>query len=441
MSLVPRSLFARTGWLLVGLIVVAQLASFLIVRQLVLKPRVTRVAAALARDIAAMRAGLVALPPDARRAYVDAFNARAVQMDAAIGPAVRTAPLAPIERAFVRDVSERVAAEGIEALWRRDNGGSFQLRLALDGVDYWVVLPNSLPAREATGAWIVATVVSALVALLGALLVQRKLDAPLRRVVTASGVLARGGTPERLPETGATEIAALARGFNQLVEDLARNDRERALMLAGISHDLRTPLTKLRLGVEILRTPTEQRGDGALITGMTRSIDEMDGVVGQFLDYARADDGEARTPSSLDAVAAAVAGGARDEGRALGLALGAPALLPMRAQGMRRAVANLVENAWRHGKPPVTVRTGQDSDGAWIEVSDAGSGIPAAGRDALREPFRRGDAARGSTAGAGLGLAIVERMARAHGGTLTLDDAPGGGLRARITLPLRGAAG
>jgi len=432
MTFVPRSLFGRNVLLIVSLIVLAQIGSALLVRELVLRPRLDLIAEGLARNIAAIRAGLVALPLPQRAAFVDEFNQRGL-LGAPEAPPEPTRPpaLTLLERRLVRTISQRIAAEGTEIVWRREAGGSFALRLTIDGAPYWVVLPGVLPAREFTGAFAAATLTSALLALVGALAIQRHLNRPLERVVAAAGELARGAAPQPLPEDGPTETASLARSFNQLVASLARADRERVLMLAGVSHDLRTPLTKLRLGVEIVR----ERIEPELVASMERSVAEMDAIVGQFLDFARSAADEPEVSGDLDALARDVAAASADHGQAVQLELGAPPTLRMRPQALRRALVNLVENAFRHGKTPVRLRTGRDAGWAWIDVLDDGDGIAADQVDALRQPFRRAENSRSGAPGAGLGLAIVERIAREHGGTLELASTQPRGWRARLRLP------
>jgi two-component system osmolarity sensor histidine kinase EnvZ len=343
----------------------------------------------------------------------------------------RQPALTLLERRFVRTISQRVAAEGTEIVWRREAGGSFALRLTIEGTPYWVVLPGVLPAREFTGAWIAATLTSALLALIGALAIQRHLNRPLERVVAAAGELARGAAPQPLPEDGPTETASLARSFNQLVASLTRADHERALMLAGVSHDLRTPLAKLRLGVEIVRDRIEPE----LVASMERSVAEMDAIVGQFLDFARSAADEPAVSGDLNALARDVAAASADHGRAVQLELGSPPSLRMRPQALRRALVNLVENAFAHGRAPVRLRTGRDAGWAWIDVLDDGEGIAADQVDALRQPFRRAQSSRSGAPGAGLGLAIVDRIAREHGGTLELATAQPRGWCARLKLP------
>jgi two-component system osmolarity sensor histidine kinase EnvZ len=432
MIFVPRSLFGRNVLLIVSLIVLAQIGSALLVRELVLRPRLDLIAEGLARNIAAIRAGLLALPAPQRKSFVDEFNRRGL-LGARDAPpeGTRQASLTLLERRFVRTISQRVTAEDTEIVWRREAGGSFALRLTIDATPYWVVLPGLLPAREFTGAFVAATLTSALLALMGALAIQRHLNRPLERVVAAAGELARGAAPHPLPEDGPSETASLARSFNQLVASLTRADRERALMLAGVSHDLRTPLAKLRLGVEIVRDRIEPE----LVASMERSVAEMDSIVGQFLDFARSAADEPAVSGDLNALARDVAAACADHGQTVQLDLGTPPALRMRPQALRRAIVNLVENAFRHGRAPVRLRTGRDAGWAWIDVLDDGDGIAADQVDALRQPFRRAGSSRSGAPGAGLGLAIVERIAREHGGTLELTPAQPRGWCARLKLP------
>ncbi len=445
----PRSLLGRNLLLMAVLIVLGQLVAAVLVRQMIFKPRVAQVADGVARNVTALRAGLQALPPAQRVAFVEAFNRQAVLSAPPAAPesAARRALLSPMERQFVQAVSRRLGADDAatqtpQPLWRRDSTGVLSLRVVHEGAEgaesYWLNLPSVFPTREFTGAWLVATLASMLLALLGAWWLQRHINRPLVQVVGAAQQLAHGQSPATLPDDGPEEIATVARSFNQMAQSLAAADHERALMLAGVSHDLRTPLTKLRLGVEIAGPQV----DAPLAASMARSIDEMDGIVGQFLQFARSGDAEAPTTASLNDLAQAVAEAQADHGRALVLELGALPNVPVRPQALRRALDNLVENAWRHGAPPVVLRTGADATQVWLEVQDQGTGITAEEIDRMRQPFARGGGtARAGAPGAGLGLAIAERVARAQGGALELHSAPGHGLRARLVLPQTGPGG
>jgi len=438
----PRSLLGRNLLLMAALIVLGQLVAAVLVRQMIFQPRVALVADGVARNVAALRAGLQALPPAERAAFVEGFNQQAVRSAPPVASesTVRRALLSPMERQFVLAVARRLGADNAatapQPLWRRDSTGMLALRVEHPGADgpesYWLNLPSVFPTRTFTGAWLAATLASMLLALLGAWWLQRHIHRPLAQVVGAARQLAQGQLPAVLPEAGPEEIATVARSFNHMAQSLAAADHERALMLAGVSHDLRTQLTKLRLAVEIVG----DAADPATRASMVRSVEEMDGIVGQFLQFARSGEAEAPTPASLNDLAQAVAEAQADHGRTVLLELDALPEVPVRPQALRRALDNLVENACRHGQPPVVLRTGADADSVWLEVQDQGPGIGADDIDRMRQPFARGGgSARTGPPGAGLGLAIVERVARSHGGRLELHSAPGAGLRARLVLP------
>jgi two-component system osmolarity sensor histidine kinase EnvZ len=220
----------------------------------------------------------------------------------------------------------------------------------------------------------------------------------------------------------------VADAFNRMARDLESMERERAMVLAGISHDLRTPLARLRLGLEMLG------GERATAEGMVADIDEIDAVIGQFLDFAR-EANEEQGVRDLEALAAEVVEGYARRGRQVALERGGVPPLRFAQMALRRAIANLIDNALRHAGEPVLVRTRRERGAALLEVLDRGPGIPPTEAERLKRPFTRLDAARSGVGGSGLGLAIVERVARAHGGRLDLLPREGGGLLARLTLP------
>ncbi|MBS0452233.1 MAG: HAMP domain-containing protein [Proteobacteria bacterium] len=437
MSWLPRSLFGRNALLIVALIVLSQAASALLLQHLVVRPRAAQVADSVARSISAIRQGLATLPPAQQQAYVQAFNAQVGQHagqapDA--GPVLVRPVLTAFQRSFVDAVSQRLAGQDVQVSWRHEGGGSLALRMQLAGTEQWLFLPGVLPEHDFIGTWALMSLAVVLLAIAGALWFQWRLNRPLARVVGAARTLAGGQAPAPLPEDGPTEIATVSRSFNQLVSSLDKTERERALLLAGISHDLRTPLTKLRLGVEILGGANEPE----LTASMSRSIEELDAIVQQFVDFARGEGDEPRVPVDLNALAAQVKAANADHGRALALEA-APSLpvVQARAQALRRVLDNLVENAFRHGRAPVSLRTGQGDGLVWVEVADRGDGVAPEQAELLKQPFRRaGGESRAGVSGSGLGLAIVERIARGHGGRLDLLPNEGGGLRVRVSLPV-----
>ncbi len=286
-------------------------------------------------------------------------------------------------------------------------------------------------------SWLGWGVAALLLSLLGAWLIVFRITRPLKALQEAAQKVGAGETPPRLDEGGPTELATVAGAFNQMSADLAQIDQDRALILAGVSHDLRTPLTRLRMGIEM-------SADDGLREGMTADIEEMDKTIGQFLDFARSEGGEAPQAVDLGALLADVASQYRRRGFAVNMpgtsaVPSAPTFgagLSVRPQALRRAVSNLIDNALRYAgaDSPVELDLNVAGGELVIKVSDRGPGIPPQDVERIKRPFARLEAARSNTAGAGLGLAIVERIARSHNGRLELLSRDGGGLIARLVL-------
>jgi len=211
--------------------------------------------------------------------------------------------------------------------------------------------------------------------------------------------------------------------------DLARLDADRTLFLAGVSHDLRTPLSRLRLGLEM------SGADAQLKDGMTADIEEMDRIINRFLDFARTDGGESPQHADLAAIAADVAEHYRRHGRPVATDFEGVPELPLQTMAMRRVVLNLVDNALRYGGKEVGIAVRAEDHAVVLQVTDRGPGIPLSEVERLKRPFTRLEVARSDKGGAGLGLAIVERVVRAHRGRLELLPREGGGLIAQIRLP------
>lgn len=237
------------------------------------------------------------------------------------------------------------------------------------------------------------------------------LRAPFRALLAAIGDIERGAAPPAWAFSGPTELRTIGQALTRLGAQLRNNLQERELMLAGLSHDLRSPLARIQAAVELRAI------DGQDWSDTLRDVQEIDHIVGQCIDYAR--DGQDEPPQSrpLDGVITAALSSRHREG--IELLLDAPQELVLRPQSLARAVRNLVDNACLHGLPPVRVRTWIADGQAVIAVEDGGSGIEPQFWSQLREPFVRGSRAR-NPGGAGLGLAIVQRVADIHNGSLRL---------------------
>ncbi|MCZ7564549.1 MAG: ATP-binding protein [Burkholderiales bacterium] len=297
--------------------------------------------------------------------------------------------------------------------------------------EYWVMLPRERVERQLALQWLGWAALALALALLGAYLIAFRIKRPLRSLTRAALEVGRGRNPAPVEESGPEEIRTLSRAFNQMSRDLARLETDRALILAGVSHDLRTPLARLRLSMEM------SGADPSLKQGMDADIDEIDRIIGQFLDFARGEGGEPPQPLDLAALARECVRHYRERGHAVEADLEAVPEIEGRALALRRMIVNLVDNALRYGEKDVVVATRTAGRAALVEVRDRGPGIPPAEIDRLKQPFTRLEAARSGHGGSGLGLAIVDRIARMHGGTFDLVPRDGGGLIARVTLPMR----
>lgn len=431
MRLYPDSLLGRNVLLLAGLIMVGQVLGALVFVQFVQRPRIEQFAENIANGVFAVDRGLRSLAPEARAAFVVAFNAsQGTEPDSHSGNAVVRALRPSVERFMVRQVSARLARLGVDAVWREEDGSRLYVRLRVDGTEHWLVTGGMYWRTGLPRAALLAWMASALLAVLGAMLIQGRINRPLRQLSDAAAAIERGDTPLSMPEDGPRELRTVARGFNRMTTALAAGERERAIMLAGISHDLRTPLAKLRLAVE-LSGNTDEPG---LAADMARHCRQIDSIIDQFLDFARNEGDEAAVHCDLPALLRDVLD---DAGASADFRLDVSPLpaLQVRRNALSRLLTNLIENARRHGAPDFVLSARTVHGAVRISILDRGPGIAHDRVATLLQPFARGDAARGGTPGAGLGLAIAERIARLHHGQLELLPREGGGLEARLTLP------
>jgi two-component system osmolarity sensor histidine kinase EnvZ len=272
-----------------------------------------------------------------------------------------------------------------------------------------------------------------LICTVGAYVIFFWLRRQLQSVVCAARALGNGETPAPLAETGAEEVRQLSRGFNQLAVNLEALEADRRLMLAGISHDLSTPLTRLRLSLELMR----MKADLSHAAGMIQDIEDMNAILVQFADYARSGREEEPEIGDFNQMVVDVCQRYVSAGNLIRSEMQPLPRFRFRSLAIRRLITNLVDNAVRYGEREMEVCT-RCSDGTVVlSVLDRGPGIRSIQPGTLIRPFAREDTARGGHPGAGLGLAIAERIARSHGGDLSLSNRVGGGLAATVTLPFR----
>jgi two-component system osmolarity sensor histidine kinase EnvZ len=250
----------------------------------------------------------------------------------------------------------------------------------------------------------------------------------LRRLAAAAEGFGKGQPVPFFKVEGAAEVRQAAVAFLQMRDRIQRQIRQRTEMLAGVSHDLRTPLTRMKLALEFL-------GDDANVGELRSDVDEMERMVNDYLDFARGEGTELPVETDVGLLIEDIAAAMSRTGTAISLDLPAEFVASVRPNALRRCFGNLIANARRHGSH-VWLTSEPAPDGVDILVDDDGPGIPARERDRVFRPFIRLDASRNpSTGGVGLGLTIARDVARSHGGDIRLETSPHGGLRARVHLP------
>ena len=348
----------------------------------------------------------------------------------------KTTPMddTPVLRLVTREVRLQLGADTrFAASWEGLSGFWVSFRIGADdpadAEDFWVMLPIERVIRPHAREWMWWGLAALSLAMLGAYAIVSRLNRPLRAMVMAARTVGRGEVPPRLSESGPTEVADLAHAFNQMAHDLQQLDADRALILAGVSHDLRTPLARLRLGVEMCGA------DPAEVDAMVSDIEDMDRIINQFLEFSKKDGGEQIEALDLAGLADELATLYARRGVDIEVRSKGPALALARPQALRRALTNLIENAINYAGHAPELEVGGAGARPAIHVLDRGPGIPADEAERVKRPFTRLESARSNTKGSGLGLAIVDRSVRGQSGEFRLAARPGGGLDACIELP------
>ena len=421
------SLFARTAITLALAFIVFQTSAFWVVYRTLVVPVAERSADDLAGLIVLSAQTWAELPPKTRAAFerelARRHGLRLTTVD--VGANMR-APNFPfrtqIEAALSRRMGETITlhgASGTGAAWLSLPVGGHQLRAGFFPDRYAVKFPLAAVALVTMGA---------LLTLLTALLLVRRITVPLARAAIAAGQVGAGEVPEPLPETGPAELAELARRFNRMAREVKALLDNRTTLLAGISHDLRTPMTRLQLNLELLReSPNTQRIDKAVA-----DLADMNQLISGYLELARTTQAEPRTHFDVSALLNQLATESK-----LTRPGAPPHTIHAGALAVRQIVANLIQNAQRYGGgTAVELALEHNKLGTHIEVRDRGPGIPEAQLETVFRPFYRLESSRSqATGGTGLWLAIVRQLAESNGWKVKLENRAGGGLIAALDIP------
>jgi signal transduction histidine kinase len=442
-ALWPDGLAGRFVLLLAGALVAASLVATLAMS--LERGRFDRAALAereVARIVALVPA-LDALAPERREAVVRRASTRSAEVRLAPLPVVATTPddlrSRAIEALIRGALGERPLAVAVRPAgdpfgWRRSGPpDSIAISIALSpgvgAAPLWLNVRAQAPPggpRDVEGDVVLLVLALSLVAVLGVgMLFARRLTRPLEQLARAADAAGRGDRTVRLPEDGPRELRAAARAFNGMQVRIGRFDAERMRTLAAVGHDLRTPITSLRIRAEML-------DDDDLREPMVRTLDEMTVMADGLVAYAKGSrDAEPSERVDLGALLRRLC-----EERGATFEPQAQAAVMARPVALGRALGNLIDNAIRYGGT-ASVRLNLDGAEAIVAVEDRGPGLPPERLEAVFEPFVRGEDSRSAeTGGAGLGLSIARNIVMAHGGAIRLDNSEGGGLRASVRLPV-----
>jgi signal transduction histidine kinase len=273
-----------------------------------------------------------------------------------------------------------------------------------------------------------AALIAIIVASGAAALIARRMTRPLSHLASAASLAAAGGAAPRVPEEGPADVRKAAVAFNAMMDQVTRTLESQRQLLSAVGHDLRTPITAMRINLEFVK-------DDELRERLERNLTELQELTEAVLSAARGTGGEARRRIDLSALIDSVCADLDDLGQPVHWASHAPAPLSCRPNEVRRAVRNLVENAVAYGKK-ADVQLAATNTAYEVVVEDDGPGIPEADQARVFEPFVRLESSRNAeTGGTGLGLTLVKAIAESHGGTVALENRAEGGLRARLRLP------
>jgi len=430
----PLSLAQQNALRLIAVFVAFEIIAALAVVWLLMVPLARRAADDFGELLALSAATWSELPPMTRPAFERHLReSHGIELRLAPPPDVRKREgrdfyALRVERLLTGQFGDAVAIAGSV-----QSGEPWHwVAIPSEGRTLWLGFPHSRLGTQPLATVLLTLATGLLLAVLAARWLARRLVEPLERLDAAVAVLGRGERPALLPETGPRELATLAQRVNALVREVHALLDGRTTLLAGLSHDLRTPLARMRLAVEML-----SRGpDPALIERLEQDIDEMNRLVGEMLELARGLGREEPREIDVGELLENLAERAREGGTSVTVAA-QPCRVTAPPMALRRLLGNLLANAQRYGGDRTVELLAQSDRGSVrIGVLDRGPGIPPDQIEAVFRPFHRVDASRSpGTGGSGLGLAIVRQLAQANGWSVSLENRTGGGLAAWVGLP------
>lgn len=439
MKLLPQTLLARFILLISALLLVAQIASLKIFDYFERDLRAEALAQEITTVVKFTKASIEAAASSKRLKLLSELSGMG---DVSIYPAYYFEPLEPIPndpflKLVVKNIADELPTGTLITLNHYDIPGIW-VSFEIDSDLFWLVMPRTLIDRPFPWHWIGWGVVIFSLALIGAYLSTKRISMPLNRLSRAAEQIKKGDKVDPLPTDNVIEFSEVSEAFNEMSDNLSKISEERRFLLASVSHDIRTPLTRLRIASEML--PTESK---EIKESMEQDIQEINEIINQFLDFARGFEEEPIVPVNLGKFLKEIQLKHKRMGQVFKLKkknirsnIPKKLFIDIRVSAFQRCIDNLINNAFFYSKGKVEMHATLFEESFAISIIDDGPGIPEEQKSKVLKPFERVDEARGNIGGSGLGLTIANRIAIAHSGKLELKNIKKGGLEAKITIPL-----
>lgn len=429
----PKGLYPRSLLIIVTPMVLLQSVVAFVFMERHYNTVTRRLSAAVSQDISAVVALYRELPPADDYAALRRIAWRNLQLNVSVLPPAPLPPPGPkpffsvLDSALSREIGLRVG----EPFWIDTVGRSnlIEVRVKLDDAVLRIFAQRNTAYASNSHIFLLWMVGTSLVLLTVAILFLRNQIRPIENLADAAEAFGKGRDVENFRPRGAREVRRASVAFLEMKRRIERQMEQRTTMLAGVSHDMRTILTRFKLELAFLP-------DNADTAALKKDVDELQGMLEAYLAFARGDPGEQTALTDMGALIEDLRQNAERDGAVARASFMGPPLVEVKGEQLKRCIGNLVGNAVRHAG---TVEISGTRDARWliVNVDDDGPGIPEARRDDVFRPFLRLDDARNQDeGGSGLGLSIARDVARAHGGDITLADSPLGGLRATVRIPV-----
>jgi len=428
----PKGLYARTLLILLTPIVLLQSVLMFVFMERHWNLVTQRLSAAVSRDIASLIDVYQQYPQDKDAAFLRKMASDRLGLTVELLPDADLPPpgpkpfFSPLDGALSREIGSLIQ----RSFWIDTVGNSnlIEIRIKLEKNVFRVFAPRNHAYASNSHIFIMWMFGTSLVLIAISILFLRNQIKPIQQLAEAAEAFGKGREVTNFRPRGATEVRRAAAAFLEMKRRIERQIEQRTTMLAGVSHDMRTVLTRFKLELALLP-------EGPEIEAMRGDVDELQNMLEAYLSFARGESGEGPGMVDISEMLEDLAAHAERQGRKASASFSGPPIVQARKEALRRCVANLVANAIRYGKN--IALTGK-REPRWLEVSveDDGPGIPADRREDVFRPFLRLDASRNQDEGnSGLGLSIARDIAIAHGGDIFLSDSPMGGLRATVRIP------